>query len=93
VFEVVTKENGKVAVKDIEDNRIIRNLRYSVYECMRLNNLSVQNIAESIGVIPEKIERFLKSDPELNGELPKQICSYLNLDQNDYLPGYFEEHH
>lgn len=90
MFEVVTKENGKVAVRDIEYNRMIRNLRYAVYECMQLNNLSVQNIAESIGVIPENIERFLKADPELNGELPKQLCAYLNLDQSDYMLGYFE---
>ncbi|MCY9760640.1 hypothetical protein M5X06_00190 [Paenibacillus alvei] len=89
MIEVITKENTKEAVWDIEENVIIRNLRYAVYECMKIKDLTVQNIADSIGVNPDNIDRFLKADPELNGELPKRICILLNLDQNDYLPGYF----
>ncbi|WP_268626946.1 hypothetical protein [Paenibacillus alvei] len=89
MIEVITKENGKEAVWDIEENRNIRNLRYAIYECMKIKNLTVQTIADSIGETPANINRFLKGDPELNGELPKRLCFFLNLDQKDYLNGYF----
>lgn len=89
MFEVVLKVNGKVAVKSVDTNRINRNLRYSVYECMKVKKMNVQNISDSMGVPPDNVDRFLKSDPEMNGMLPKKLCEYFNLDQKDYPTGYF----
>lgn len=91
MFEVVKKENGMNILIDIEENRFIRDLRASTYECMKIYGLSMSELAIELGTDSVAIERFLQADHTIYGELPRKICTFFQLDESDYLPMYFQD--
>lgn len=91
MFEVVKKENGMNILRDIDENRFIRDLRASTHECMKIYGISKSELAKKLGTDTVAIERFLQADHTTYGELPRKICTFFQLDESDYLPMYFEE--
>ncbi|MGV2886103.1 hypothetical protein [Paenibacillus taichungensis] len=91
--KLIMKENGKNAVVTAYGpdgcERTVGNFKYAAAECMKVQGLSSNDMALIVEVLPSKIQRFIETDL-MSGTLAKRLCKHLNLDENDYHPGYFE---